>query len=68
MTVMLWLYSGLLLSCLLSTVSSYDMVRDYSGRNFFNGWDFYGDYDNLTLGEIINYPSQTINVYAMSNR
>ena len=27
----------------------YDLVRDYSGQNFFDGWDFYGYWDNLTL-------------------
>lgn len=32
---------------------AYDLVQDYSGPGFFNGWDFYGAYDNLTLGEHI---------------
>jgi len=30
--------------------TAYDLVRDYSGQNFFEGWDFYGYWDNLTLG------------------
>jgi hypothetical protein len=29
---------------------SYDLVRDYSGTTFFDRWDFYGSWDNLTLG------------------
>ncbi|KAI9511857.1 concanavalin A-like lectin/glucanase domain-containing protein [Russula earlei] len=32
--------------------NSYDLVRDYSGPSFFNGWDFYGSWDNLTLGDV----------------
>jgi hypothetical protein len=30
--------------------AAYDLVRDYSGQTFFEGWDFYGSWDNLTLG------------------
>lgn len=41
--------SATLLSSLRG-VASYDMVRDYSGLDFFSRWDFYGSYDNLTLG------------------
>lgn len=46
------------LSCLLSLSSvtfGYNLVREYSGANFFNDeqgnplWDFYGFWDNLTL-------------------
>lgn len=46
------------LSCLLSLSSvalGYNLVRDYSGVNFFNDmqgnplWNFYGSWDNLTL-------------------
>lgn len=29
------------------------MVRSYSGPSFFDRWDFYGDYDNLTLGDVV---------------
>lgn len=39
-----------LLLALPLAVKSYDLVRDYSGSNFFDGWDFYGSWDNLTLG------------------
>ncbi|OCH92531.1 hypothetical protein OBBRIDRAFT_791129 [Obba rivulosa] len=31
----------------------YNLVREYSGQNFFTGWDFYGNYDNLTNGDAI---------------
>ena len=29
---------------------AFDVVRDYSGSTFFDGWDFYGNLDNLTWG------------------
>lgn len=32
----------------------YDLVRDYSGQNFFQGWDWFGNWDNLTLGMCSN--------------
>ncbi|KAI0056594.1 hypothetical protein BV25DRAFT_1903121 [Artomyces pyxidatus] len=31
---------------------SYDIVREYSGQTFFDRWDFYGSWDNLTLGDV----------------
>lgn len=34
----------------LQMVSGYTMVRQYAGSSFFNKWDFYGAWDNLTLG------------------
>jgi hypothetical protein len=40
----------LCLASLLSLSASYDLVRDYSGTSFFDRWDFYGSWDNLTLG------------------
>ncbi|KAJ7676059.1 glycoside hydrolase family 16 protein [Mycena polygramma] len=33
--------------------TTYDMVKQYSGLTFFDGWDFYGNYDNLTNGDVI---------------
>ncbi|KAA1473066.1 hypothetical protein DENSPDRAFT_839490 [Dentipellis sp. KUC8613] len=41
-----------LLLPLLPVTSSYDIVRDYSGQTFFDRWDFYGNWDNLTLGDV----------------
>ena len=26
----------------------YNLVRSWEGQTFFDGWDFYGNYDNLT--------------------
>jgi len=37
---------------LLPTAVCYDMVREYSGQTFFDRWDFYGSWDNLTLGDV----------------
>jgi len=33
-----------------SHVVTYDIIRDYSGSTFFDGWEFYGNLDGLTLG------------------
>lgn len=48
---------------LFSFAASYDLVRDYSGTTFFDRWDFYGSWDNLTLGVlariIISPPSSS---------
>ncbi|KAG2151176.1 glycoside hydrolase family 16 protein, partial [Suillus bovinus] len=35
------------------SVSGYSLVREYSGKSFFDLWDFYGAYDNTTLGNAI---------------
>ncbi|KAJ7505750.1 glycoside hydrolase family 16 protein [Mycena galericulata] len=43
-----------LLALLLPTVlaaTTYDMVKEYSGPNFFDEWNFYGHFDNLTNGD-----------------
>lgn len=43
---------------LSSTALCFSLVKDYSGANFFNDkqgnplWDFYGSWDNLTLGDV----------------
>ncbi|KAF7969434.1 hypothetical protein HWV62_27323 [Athelia sp. TMB] len=31
---------------------AYELVQDYSGQTFFEGWDWYGNYDNTTLGDV----------------
>ncbi|RPD77276.1 hypothetical protein L226DRAFT_459589 [Lentinus tigrinus ALCF2SS1-7] len=36
--------------------AAYNLVKDFSGSSFFNGWEFYGNYDNLTNGDV-NYVS-----------
>jgi len=50
-TTLLYLFSYVL--SLLPRSVSYDLVRDYSGTTFFDRWDFYGSWDNLTLGDVV---------------
>ncbi|TFY83334.1 hypothetical protein EWM64_g679 [Hericium alpestre] len=37
---------------LIQAATCYDIVREYSGQTFFDRWDFYGSWDNLTLGDV----------------
>lgn len=37
----------------VSAATTYDMVKEYAGSTFFDGWDFYGHFDNLTNGDAI---------------
>jgi hypothetical protein len=30
---------------------AYELVEDFSGTTFFDKWDFFGHWDNLTLGK-----------------
>ena len=30
--------------------SAYDIVRSYEGSTFFDRWEWFGNWDNLTLG------------------
>jgi len=30
--------------------AKYNLADDYSGATFFDRWDYYGNWDNLTLG------------------
>ncbi|KZT68901.1 glycoside hydrolase family 16 protein [Daedalea quercina L-15889] len=30
----------------------FELIHDYSGDHFFQGWDYYGKWDNLTLGNV----------------
>ncbi|KAF8968928.1 glycoside hydrolase family 16 protein [Flammula alnicola] len=32
---------------------TYDMVKEYAGQNFFDGWTFYNHFDNLTNGDVV---------------
>lgn len=34
----------------VTVVLAYNLLEDFSGDTFFDKWDFYGNYDNLTLG------------------
>jgi len=31
----------------------YNLVKEYAGTNFFDNWNFYGNFDNLTNGDAI---------------
>ena len=35
---------------IISHVNAYEFLREYSGLSFFDKWDFYGSWDNLTNG------------------
>lgn len=41
----------LILTIQLTIGLAYNLLEDFSGERFFDGWDFYGNYDNLTLGK-----------------
>ncbi|KAI0032609.1 glycoside hydrolase family 16 protein [Vararia minispora EC-137] len=43
---------GLCVLAIALQVAAYDVVREYSGNTFFDRWDFYGSWDNLTLGDV----------------
>jgi hypothetical protein len=47
-TTLLYLFLSL-----LPYSTPYDLVREYSGITFFDRWEFYGSWDNLTHGAII---------------
>ncbi|KAI0746933.1 concanavalin A-like lectin/glucanase domain-containing protein [Daedaleopsis nitida] len=32
--------------------TAYNIARDFSGSHFFDGWDYYGSWDNLTLSKV----------------
>ncbi|KAH7882814.1 glycoside hydrolase family 16 protein, partial [Phlebopus sp. FC_14] len=36
----------------LSPAAAYDIIREYAGSTFFDRWNFYGAYDNLTHGNV----------------
>ncbi|KAI0049424.1 glycoside hydrolase family 16 protein [Auriscalpium vulgare] len=44
-----------LLALALSSVAQaqYSLVKEYAGSSFFNDWNFYGNFDNLTNGDAI---------------
>ncbi|KAI0339160.1 hypothetical protein BDW22DRAFT_1295682, partial [Trametopsis cervina] len=37
--------------------ANFTLVKDFSGKTFFDDWQFYGNYDNLTNGAV-NYVTQ----------
>ena len=40
----------LLLLFPIANAATFNLLDDFSGETFFEKWDFYGTYDNLTLG------------------
>lgn len=48
-----WLVFEVFASYIVYSVNGYTLVREYSGQNFFDLWDFYGAYDNTTQGNVI---------------
>ena len=44
---------GLVLALACSVLAdNFTLVADYSGNGFFDQWQFYGNYDNLTNGAL----------------
>lgn len=39
------------------TFGAYNLARNYSGQDFFSGWTYYGNFDNLTNGKPYSKPS-----------
>ncbi|GAA5854162.1 hypothetical protein JCM5353_002715 [Sporobolomyces roseus] len=57
-TLPIAILSTLLATAPLQANAAYSLVKDYSGETFFNEWDFYGHYDNLTNGDA-NFVNQS---------
>ncbi|CED84003.1 Concanavalin A-like lectin/glucanase, subgroup [Phaffia rhodozyma] len=36
----------------VAQATSYTLAKTYSGSTFFDDWSYYGNYDNLTLGDV----------------
>jgi len=42
----------LLLASSITSSLGFSLVKEHAGQNFFDGWNFYGSWDNLTLGDV----------------
>ncbi|KAG7444204.1 glycoside hydrolase family 16 protein [Guyanagaster necrorhizus] len=40
-------------ACELAAGTTYEMIKEYAGSGFFDDWDYYDNYDNLTNGDAI---------------
>ncbi|TFK74516.1 hypothetical protein BDN72DRAFT_813017 [Pluteus cervinus] len=47
-----WLAALLCSTHTLLTVAQFLPLREYAGQSFFDGWDYYGFYDNTTWGNV----------------
>ncbi|KAJ7062356.1 glycoside hydrolase family 16 protein [Mycena amicta] len=52
-TISLSLLSAAALLPTALAATTYDMVKEYAGSTFFDDWNFYGHFDNLTNGDAI---------------
>ncbi|KAI1798075.1 concanavalin A-like lectin/glucanase domain-containing protein [Ganoderma leucocontextum] len=43
---------ALAMAAVLTPAAAFNLSRDYSGQHFFDGWDYYGSWDNLTLSDV----------------
>jgi len=50
----------LLASITAANAATYNLVVDYSGQSFFDGWSYYGSYDNLTNGPSLINKSRSL--------
>lgn len=48
----LWMSSAFLLAGAFAQTTQYTMVKEYSGSGFFDDWNFYNNWDNLTDGSV----------------
>lgn len=46
---------AVLSACPTFALGAYNLARNYSGEQFFNGFTYYGNFDNLTNGSSITF-------------
>ncbi|KIJ30507.1 glycoside hydrolase family 16 protein [Sphaerobolus stellatus SS14] len=44
---------------LFTSVAAFDLVKEYAGSTFFDDWEYFDFYDNLTFGKV-NYASRDV--------
>ncbi|KAJ8081049.1 hypothetical protein PM082_017889 [Marasmius tenuissimus] len=49
-----------------SAGTTYNVVQEYAGQTFFDGWEFYGNFDNLTNGDAIYVDASTASTSALA--